>query len=447
MNGSPKLQRLVTSVIRTTRSGFFQDMALTAVGFVMYGLTKIAYNYVVLREFGDRVLAVNNLAVSAAFLIAILISNLFTISLSRFAPEALGRGEHESFLFVVSFNFWLLFGCAVVGALSFAVFASWIAAQVGTTPQAIRFAAALLVLNTLYTFFKALAYVVRKVRLYTVVEIASAIAFFITLVGCAIAKRPGLLLLPFVVQFGLFGACSVLINYEVLATIKGVREWGRRKEQRIGMMRYSLITGVGTTGSMALSHVITLVLGRIADARAVAFFSSVSAALDPLNLVPRLLSTVTFPRVSRLLGEGRVVELVRFTKKNYRRLTVFTALCCVTALALAPEVVGVLFGREQQSLVPFFRIMLVARFLPMVGVFHISFLSGTHYPTFPNLMGPLALAVSLPLLPLGVGRAGLVGVGLVVLLSSIIRTLPTVAYGESKLAKALTGTLPAGALT
>lgn len=408
-------------------------MVLTAIGFAAYGLTKIAYNYFVLRRFGPETLAVNNLSLSAALLMSILISNLFATSMSRFAAEALGRQEQASFLFVVSFNLWLLLGCSALAALGFLLFSGWIAVQVGTTPESIRIGAALVVLNTVYTYFKALSYVVQEVRQYTVLEIVSALIFFVALFFCLHWNRRDLLLLPFLLQFGFFALWSAVLNRKVIWHVAAFRQWTKRARESAGMMRYSVITGFGTTGSMIVSHVFTLTLGHIADARAVAFFSSVSAALDPLNLVPRLLTTVTFPRIARLLGQGQTGGLVHFTRQNYRRLLVFTAVSCVGALVMAPELTTVLFGRGTHELLPFVRIMLLARFLPVIGVFHVSFLSGTHFPLFPNLMGPLALVVTLPLLPVGLGAAGLAGVGGVVLLSSVIRTFPTLAYGEAKL--------------
>lgn len=420
-----------------TKSRFFNNILLTGISLGLYGLTKIGFNVIVLKYYDSETVGIYNLAISASLLIGILVSNLFYFSISKFTSEALGKEDHDEFWFFTNLNFWVLLLTSILFATIFYLLSPWIVKQFGGNIALYRWSAFLIILNSLYNYFKNFSYVIDKIGRYTILEIVSSILFFTTLVVCLLNDLKDQLLLPMFIQMGLFCFYSIFANLKYLSILKWLQFYKRFKNRIRDFIKYSLITGLGTTFSMWLTHIFTLLLGRYADARIVGYFSVINSAVDPLNFIPRVLNMVSFPRISYLYGKKDYLELYQFIKRNYKRILVLSTLLCVILLLVSSVLIEILFNTYISENDVLLKMMIIARCFGIIAVFHIGFLSGTKYPLIPNLTGPIALVLSIPLLPLFYNELGIIGIGVVVLFSALLKGIVPIIYGEKILRKSI----------
>lgn len=417
------------------QSRFVQNMVLTGISLGLYGLTKVSFNIIVLKYYNSELVGSYNLAISGALLVSILISNLFCISLTRFSSEALGKEDHGEFLFFINVNFWGLFLISLVCSAMFYALAPWIASQFGGEPSHFRWASGIILVSNIYNYFKSFSYVIEKVLRYTILEIISSVIFFGALIMVLALKKESLLLVPMLVQLGCFSIYSIMVNWKYISNFSwliNIRLYGK---QALELLKYSLITGLGTTASMWTTHVFTLMLGKVADVRTVGYFSVVNSTADPLNFVPRVITMVSFPRVSFLYGKRDFNGLTLFIKRNYVRLLYICSAMFIGTMMFSTPISKMLFGEHYREVDWLLRFMIISRLLPILAVFHIALLSGTNYPAIPNLTGPVSLLLCIPLIPFFYSNFGLLGMGFVVMISGFLRSLPSLLYGEHVLRK------------
>jgi O-antigen/teichoic acid export membrane protein len=419
------------------QSRFMRNTALTGISLGMYGLTKVGFNIVVLKAFDSELVGVYNLTISAALLVSILIYNLFCTSLTKFSGEALGKEDEREFRFVVNVNFWSLTVLSIIGALLFTIYAEWFARQMGGDPSLYKWGGWIIVLNSVYNYFKSFSYVIEKVLRYTVLEVISSVIFFVTLAACIISREKTLLLLPYVLQLGFFCVYSLIANWKYFASTEWIRSFKTYRAHLLKLTKYSLITGFGTSASMITGNLFTLILGRYTMPSVVGYYAVVNSTVDPLNYISRVLSMVSFPRISLLFGKRDFKTLSTFISRNFRRLLVLCLVLCVLMIIFSPLITTRLFKENIFENDWLLKLMIISRFILILAVFHIGVLSGTEYPSVPNITGPISIVICIPFIQLAYSAYGLIGLGLLMIVSALIRSIPSLTIGERVLRKYL----------
>lgn len=415
-------------------TGFFNNSLLTATAFAFFGSTKFGFNILVQWFYDSTYVGNYNLVISSAMIAGLVITSIFNVAVSKFASEARGKNDNEEFLFVVGFYFRMLAASAVVVSLVFYFLAETIARHVSGDPSLFKWAPSIVFLFCFYNFFKRFYYVMDMVFLYTVIEVIAVILFFASLVICLLKKQDHLLLLPTVLHMAFFATASFILFFKHLRS----NTWRTRFKQYIGKVKalfyYSLIAGTGTAITTASMHMFAVILGYAADARSVGHYSLLRSTVEPANYLYRILTTVNFPRIAFLYGQGNIEKLKGFVRKGSRQLALLTASAFIPAAFLSPYISRFIFKTGvPEGAVLLFSLMLLALFIRTAVVFHLSFLSATRYPHIPNLISPLAMILIMPFIPMVFTHFGLAGLGWLILLAEIVRTVSIYILGEKKL--------------
>jgi O-antigen/teichoic acid export membrane protein len=138
-----------------------------------------------------------------------------------------------------------------------------------------------------------------------------------------------------------------------------------------------------------------------------------------LNIFQSSIVTILFPKASA----RPISEVVSITSRAARISAIVTLLAAIAAMVLGPILLGLLYGTAYLGAVPLFRLILVEVVLAgTVQVLAQAFMALNRPGTVAVLQG-IGLALNFPLMLLLIPRFGLVGAGLALLGSTIIRLI------------------------
>jgi len=416
------------------KKSFGRAHLLTAIAFAAYGITKFSFNLVVQHFHGSVAVGNYNLVLSAALMLPLFFAPLFGVTTSKYAAEARGKNDRQDFLLVVGFNFWLLTGSAVLLGLLFYLFSPALAKWYGAAVELYYWGVPIIILSALYLYFKRLFFAVEQLKFYTLLEVTSALVFFISLGICLYLGFSRMLLLPLILQTAVFDAAALLFFRKDLFQRTWLRRLRHSKVQLRAYFNYSLVTGIGSALSTVSLHIFTLVLGSEADVRSVGRFALMRSTLEPANYLFRIFNMVQLPKIAFIYGSGNMQELGRYLKEGTRKYKQLISLLFVPVILCSHFIARMLYGNQYQwPLTLLAAFMLTTVYLRTMGVFYINFLNGTRFPHIPNSAGPLTIFAAVPFIPLAYNLWGLAGLGGLILLAEIVRYAWVAVAGKKKL--------------
>jgi O-antigen/teichoic acid export membrane protein len=405
-------------------SNVAKNFFLTGIGIGLFGISKVIFNTVVLKNFGEAAVGKYNLILSFPMLSAIIISNFSILSLSKFASESFGKKSDSEMKIVTTVLLLFSIFFSIFISIIFYIFSDAIARHFSGDPSLYRQSTVIILLYTLYSFFKSFSYVINKVQNYILFELAGFIVFIGILIYCTLNHLQDSLLLPIIFQLSMIILLGFVYSYQyVLIDIEKIQEFFQSAKVK-EIFKYSMITGLGTTGSMSIVYLYTMVLSKYASIEDVGYYAAVASMLDPLNFLPRIITMVIFPRIAYYFGGGNIKKITSKIKNVDRYWFFAWGFMSIILLILMPKLSELLFSSHSNIILIFIDLMLISRIIGFLGIFQMSILSATKYPIIPNTVGPIALVVTLPFVPIAYQYLGLNGVGVLLIIGSLIKVLP-----------------------
>jgi O-antigen/teichoic acid export membrane protein len=408
----------------------------TGIAFACFGATRFGFNILVQWVMGSETVGYYNIVLSAALMIPLFITPMFGLSMTKFASEARGRNDREEFLFVVGFNYWALIVVGIITAVVFSLSIGYMSAHFNMPERLFNWAPLIILLTCVYLYFKRLFFVLEKVKLYAVLEIVSAVVFFISLYICLDRGYRHYLLIPFVLQLGVFCLAAQVYFVKEVWQLHWMRHFKSYKDRLGTMSKYAGITGIGTALTSISLHFFTLILGGVADMKSVGHFSLIRATVEPGNYLFRIITMINLPKMAYMYGKKEYLKLTKYTRENMKHFGWVISPIFLLAASISPVIAGVLFKEGhtngQTLLLAFLILRLFSRTL---GVFHVNFLSATRYPHIPNLIGPLSVFIVVPFIPIVFTNYRLAGLGALILAGELLRVSLVTVWGEKKMSE------------
>ena len=369
-------------------------------------------------------------------MIPLFLSPIFGVSTSKFASEARGKKDFREFDFVVGLNFWLFLSVSLIFSGGFFFFIPTMASQFNADIALFYWGPIIILFTSTYLFFKRIFFVLDKFKSYALLETITAVLFFVLLILCIHLKAYKWLLLPLVIQLGIFSTVSFFLFYKHLMHLHWIKGLKHYREKLWDFFKYSMITGLGTALTVVSMHLFTLVLGGVADIRSVGYFALVRSTVEPANYLFRVITMVNFPKIAYIYGTGNLIRLKDYMQQNIKKFLKLISLAFIPAIFLSPFISSALFGlKHPASLSWLLASLLITYYLRTLSVFHVNFLSATRYPLIPNITGPLAVILVVPLIPVVFLHFGLEGLGILILTGELIRFTIVTVMGHNKLKK------------
>ncbi len=382
------------------------NIALTIVALVSSGLVPFGFNVLVGRRYGGPALGELSVALSLALFLG-QIPGTMSSAATKYIAESLG-GEQGvrarsvfQFLLVLSAAFSVLVGAAL------AIAAPIVAAALKITTEYVYLAAALVPTYTLYLYFKSVYYGVQRVRPYLTNELVSDAAFFVALGAIIFLNATPWLLLPFVINNGLFALIALRFFLPVLHGF----DWGRRCD-RMAVLKYCVINGSGTAASLGRWSLGIAIAGLFLSHQSVGLFAAALTITAPLPLLPRAISLVTFATMARLHGAGQHASVQSLLQQSTEWLVFILGLPFGLAIINASLILSIVFRPDFAAAALAAQLIMLGAFFTDISRPSIDALSSTEYVRIPTLASFAGLAVSLimwfGLIPAyGINAAGL----------------------------------------
>jgi O-antigen/teichoic acid export membrane protein len=422
-------------MIKGNHLNIYSPHFFTGIAFAFFGATRFGFNLLVQWVMGSETVGHYNLVLSSALMISLFLLQLFGVSISKFASEAKGKGDEAEFYFVVGFNFWLMILIASLTAGCYYLLIPKIAAQFETSTTLFYWSPAIILLTCANLFFRRLYFVVEKIKFYSVLEITAAFIFFACLYVCLMNEYRDWLLLPFIIQMGVFCSISIIVFFKQVMHLRWLKDLSLYKNRLPFIFKYSAITGIGSALTSISMHIFTLVLGGVADITGVGHFSLVRSTVEPSTFLFRIINMVQFPKIANIYGKGDFQALRLYMQNSIRRLGKIISLGFIPFILATPYLARFLFGPNRvlgQTML--LGLMLTTFYLRTLSVCHINFLNATRYPHIPNFFGPLAIFIAIPFISPVYNLYGLGGLGVLILSAEIIRFTIVTIVGKNKMA-------------
>ncbi|HCG00717.1 MAG TPA: hypothetical protein DEV93_09255 [Chloroflexi bacterium] len=371
------------------REKVVRSVGLTILALVFAGLVPFGFNLLVGRAYGPSALGGVSVILGLALFLGQVPSTL-GIAATKFMAEALGRDDqHEArhiFQFLFTLNAFLT-GCLLLFML---VCAPLIESGLHVPRESVFFGAALVLVYSLYLFFKSVYYGVRRVGTYVQNEIVSDIAFFALLAGLFALHAPSFLLLSFVLNNALFSAIAVYHLSQYFHQFK-VR-WAPEYWNILGYWAWN---GGGTAASLGRWSLGTTVAGLFLSHHLVGLYAAALALVSPLNLMPRAMALVLFASMARLHGSGEASSVRDLLQTSTEWLVFALGVMCGLLVINAAAILASAFGPGYAHAALATQLVVLGSYLLMASSPAISALSGTSYVRIPNLASFLGLLLSL----------------------------------------------------
>jgi len=343
----------------------FGKVILTGLAFIAFGLTKLVFNTLVIRRFPPAFLGNLNQLLSLFLLVPLVYAPALGQVISKFASEFVGSDEPHKSQQVFSLSFVLVSAISALSTILVLVFFPHLGGSRVVDRGALFGLAPMLLLYSLYTFFKASYYGFDRIRLYLFNEIISSIVFFAVLAAALIARSTSLAALPFASHGTVFAATAIYHlrdQFRFRAMVAGIAADLHRCAQFFFATVVISMTGPGAF------HLGIILTGRLTgDPVVAAYYSVLLYSLQPLNLLPLSLVAVLMPAISRHHGAGQTREGVAVSERAFRPLFLVMTLTWGCGAILGWEVVKVIAGTTSVRLIVAYEIVLFAIYLNLTS--------------------------------------------------------------------------------
>lgn len=174
--------------------------------------------------------------------------------------------------------------------------------------------------------------------------------------------------------------------------------------------------GIDLIGSLSGRIGQVLVVGML-NATSMGLYTVAISLSRVLNVFEAAINTVLLPKASA----RPVNEIVALTGMAVRISAMLTLLCVIPLLVLGPVFLELLYGEEFVAATPIFRILLVEVLISGVNWLLAKSFMAAGKPGAVTLLQVLGLSITVPFMLLLIPRYGLVGAGLALLISTIVR--------------------------
>jgi O-antigen/teichoic acid export membrane protein len=310
---------------------FFSGVALIPIG-----LARLGFNAITMRYFGERTTGELNVALSLGMALALPVSAAFGPSVLRFVSYERGRGRPEiGAALLTRLLIWALVLEAAVAGLAFFFRDSLPNAQVLSDPL-FAGSVAVGISYSVYLILRNGLYAVDKVGVYTTLEVGAAVLFFGSLAAFIMLAPPDAALLAFLVGYASFclGALFVLRKSLGFGSIAEGPKSG-------AIARFAGLAAVGTSASMGLKEIATVLTPTLAGLEGTAFLALALAALTPMHFVPRTLRSLLFAESATHSGRGSEEALAKQFSEISHQLALFNIPIVATVMMFAEPILSV----------------------------------------------------------------------------------------------------------
>jgi len=388
--------------------------ALSMIGILALGSTRLLYSVVVGRVDGKATLGTVNTAISFAMLATLFVSAGTGSAAAKFVAAAEGAGRRSEALGVSrTLGRWTALG-TLVSVAGAAALLPWTLRHVGAATSVT--ALALLVAYAAYTFTKGLLYGFGRIRRYTVLEVCSDVAV-LALTGAALLLGRGWLVLPLVAGYAGFSLWAWLSRPKGAGTELAQP---RRREMRAFVL-IAVIGTVTSTGFLQLSQLVAHRYGSRADA---GLYAAALTLVTPAYFLPRALSVALFPSMAGAFARGQIETIRRQADLGTRIIAVGMLPLFAGAVFLAEPILHVFYGAGFAGGAVVLAVLLAATYISVLPVSAVNSLSAveakyarvTAYSSSAGLLvGVLWWLVLTP-------RQGVVAVAVGYLVGSLVQT-------------------------
>jgi O-antigen/teichoic acid export membrane protein len=291
-----------------------------------------------------------------------LLADGVSASLGRHVGEALGRDDESMVTYLARLAWRVQLGAAALGAAALAAIGA-----LGETPRSAWFiAAAVCAASILHGVPHAVLAGMQQWRGVNIVGLVNAV-LVVPVTISVLALGGGIT--------GMFAVEAIFATIGLVAT-----GWlARRAMGRLPLpvapppaaMRSLLAYAAYATASAAVTLVVwrrseLFFLERFASDKQVAFYSIAFAAVSALSVVPLAISIVTLPAFATLQGAKAHMRIGEGAARAVRLLMAAALPLTAAAIALAPEAIELVYGREFGPVGPVLQLMVVI--FPLVSV-------------------------------------------------------------------------------
>ncbi len=380
---------------------------LTGFGLITYGLTRFAFNVLVLRILSPAFLGEVNQTLSVFLIFPTFYAPALGNVVSRFASEFIGAGQVQKARQIFSLSLVLVAAASIVGtAVAWLVFPV-LQGDLAIGRTTILFLAPMLALNSFYGFLKASYYGYDRVSKCLANEIVASSAFFVVLAAALILRSRFLALLPFLTHAAVFSAAALWHLRDQL-TFRALFRDIAPDLRRCGHFLFcTVINSLTGPGAFHLGIVLT---GRLTgNSEIAAYYSVLLYSLQPLNLLPVSLVTVMMPTISRHYGAGQLETGVEISERSFRPLFLLMTLICGGCAILGHEALAVIAGSERKDLLAPFLIILGAMYGSLISSAPGILLNATRHIGQIATSGAVGALAAVLLWNVAIPRYGLLG--------------------------------------
>ena len=396
------------------------NIVLTIVALVSVGLTRLLFNAIVIRSFGPEVLGNINLAISTACLFSLVASAGLGPAATKYIAEYLGKGEKENSRCSFTIGLFLTVGLSVIMSLVMFRFSKQLATAMNAEPSWFVKTSLIVMLYSLYLFYKNTYYGINKVKTYLKSEIFADVVFFLALFILVIYKLTAFLVVPFILLYTIFLLCAVYtqrswISFSFMNDL-------RFKKISMEMLSFSAICMLGTSASMGGRLFSTMLTGSYATLAETGYYSAVLSVSMPFYLLPRSIGLVLFPSIALYYGRKDLKSIERVLSQSTKWLLVTASLPCGIAVIFSELIFRVVTGADYAPGILALRILLVHVYVGIIGVPAINTLLGTKYAYIPNTASVLGLIVAIACWKVLIPTLGIVGtaIGILAMIVTIV---------------------------
>ncbi len=394
-----------------------KKVLLSGVALIPIGLARLGFNAVSLRAFGEHTTGELNVALSLGMALALPVSAAFGPSVLRFVAFERGKDRPDVAGGVLTrLLIWGLLFEILTAGLAYA-FRNQLPNAAGLSDLLFFGAVAVGISYSVYLVLRNGLYAVDRVATYTGLELLTALLFFGSL-ACLVLWAPSAAsLLAFLVGYTSFilGALFVLRTQLRFDTIKQGPAAG-------SIARFAGLAAVGTTASMGLKEVATVLTPSLAGFEGTAFFALALATLAPMHFIPRTLRSLLFAESASHDGRGDNSALAKQFSTISHQLALFNIPIVAAVMILAEPLLSVVGAQLSPERVWVFRLLALGGLLDILASTAANALAGVGRVGI-NATGSVLGLLTASAVWYAAGDLGLLGVGLGYFGASVMRAL------------------------
>lgn len=389
-----------------------KNIGITGIALVFLGLTKLIFNISIGRVFGSSTLGIVTIAMSTAFLFAV-VTGFFKAATPKYMAEYLGQGDFDAVKTMFKMGFFFTLCLTIVGTLVALMLSGWISSKIGIERNVFLLAIPLISLYSFYLTYRRIYYGVNRVKQYLRVEVITDIFFFICL-GVVVFYIKSLFLLPFILSYTIF---FILSTYS-FRTYFGHSNADRKiiAKRATTYSSLDLVGNLAGTGTTNLSVVLT---GLYVSKEWLGYYAAAYSIVLLLSFIPKMIDPVLFSSQSYQFGKNKH-DLINETVNTFTKwLIVIVSLMGGLGILLSSFILKILFGVSYIIASPILQLLFVSAIVSLVGTPINSTFYGTKYVHLSMLYGIISFVLCVSSWLLLMPKYGVFGTALGLCLGAI----------------------------